>query len=511
MGEAKRKANRAAETVIQAIGVETGGGRIQVRWDADAATTPFGQMVFFIEFLKLTGLLERWIDSCPLNYQGAHSSKKQDILGTWLLSILSGHNRYSHITTIRADGVTPELLGMTQTVSEDTVRRALAAIEEVPGTDWLQSHIDASVLPLLGAPWILDVDATIKQLYGKQQEGSVIGYNPRKPGRPSHTYHTYQMAGLRLILGVEVTAGNESNASHSLPGLLRCLDQLPAEKRPKLVRGDCGFGSDPVMKGLEERSIPYLFKLRLSKNVKRYIQKIFWAEGWSDAGQGWQGREGELALAGWDKSRRVIVLRRALTGEVLLADDVGQMALGFVESEIAAKRYEYAVLVTDLAYGVSTLAQLYRDRADSENTFDELKNQWGWGGFATKDIKRCRLSAMGVAMAYNWWSLFVRLANPKARMEAITSRPLLLSGVGRKTTHAGQQHLVIAPMHGKASQAIALLTQVSTLLKEWQNIAERSPLRSVWHQVCEYITTFVTGFNWLSPPESALVVTAKTT
>ena len=66
----------------------------------------------------------------------------------------------------------------------------------------------------------------------------------------------------------------------------------------------------------------------------------------------------------------------------MLADDSGQMALGFVESDIAARRYEYAVLVTDLAYDVPALAQLYRDRADSENTFDELKNQWGWGEMA---------------------------------------------------------------------------------------------------------------------------------
>ena len=503
MGEAKLKVKRTTEAMAQAIGVETSGGRIQVRWDADAATTPFGQIVFFIEFLNLTGLLERWIATCPLNYQGAHSSKKQDILGTWLLSILSGHKRYAHITTIRADGVTPELLGMQQVVSEDTVRRALTATEETPGVDWLQNHIDASVLPLLSAPWILDVDATIKQLYGKQ-EGAEIGYNPKKPGRPSQTYHTYQMAGLRLILGVDVTAGNESNASHSLPGLLRCIDRLPENKQPKLVRGDCGFGTDTVMLGLEERSIPYLFKLRLTKNVKRYIQKIFWAEGWADAGQGWEGREGELALTGWAQARRVIVLRRALIGEVLLACDTGQMDLGFVESDIAAKRYEYAVLVTDLRYDLVALAQLYRDRADSENTFDELKNQWGWGGFTTQDIKRCRLSAMGVAMAYNWWSLFVRLANPKARMEAITSRPLLLSGVGRKTSHAGQQYLTIAPMHGKASQAISLLTKVSLLLKEWMRIAEQSPLKSVWLQVCEHITKLVTGFNWLEPPESRL-------
>ena len=509
MGEAKLKVKREVKAITQAIVVETNAGRIQVRWDAEAATTPFGQMVFFIEFLNLTGLFERWIATCPLNYQGAHSSKKQDILGTWLLSILSGHKRYSHITTIRADGVTPELLGMQHVVSEDTVRRALSAIEETPGVDWLQGHIDASVLPLLSAPWILDVDATIKQLYGKQQEAAVKGYNPKKPGRPSQTYHTYQMSGLRLILGVEVTAGNESNASHSLPGLLRCIDRLPQDKRPKLVRGDCGFGTDPVMQGLEERGIPYLFKLRLSKNVKRYIQQVFWTDGWSDAGQGWEGREGELALTGWASARRVIVLRRALIGEVLLADDSGQMDLGFVESDIAAKRYEYAVLVTDLRDDVPALAQLYRDRADSENTFDELKNQWGWGGFATQDLKRCRLSAMGVAMVYNWWSLFVRLANPQARMEAITSRPLLLSGVGRKTSHGGQQHLTISPVHGKASQAIELLTKVSLLLNNWKSIAEQSPLKPVWFLVCEHIAKFVTGFDWLSPPESRLRLAGK--
>lgn len=500
MGESKQKEKRLVKTITEAIGVETSGGRIQVRWDADAATTPFGQMVFFIEFLTLTGLLERWIESCPLNYLGANSSKKADILGTWLLSILSGHKRYAHITTIRADGVTPELMGMQQVVSEDTVRRALAAMEEAPGVDWLQSHLDSTVMPLLSAPWVLDVDVTVKPLYGKQ-EGAEIGYNPQKPGRPSHAYHTYQMAGLRLILGVDVEAGNETNSSHTLPGLLRCIDRLPKEKQPKLVRGDCGFGTDPVMLGLAERGIPYLLKLRLSKNVKRYIQTVFWADGWEDAGQGWEGREGELALTGWKQSRRVIVLRRALIGEVLLTDDTGQMDLGFVESGIAARRYEYAVLVTDLPYDARALAQLYRDRADSENTFDELKGQWGWGGFTTKDIKRCRLSAMGVAMCYNWWSLFVRLANPKARMEAITSRPLLLSGVGRKTTHAGQQHLAIAPMHGKASQAISLLTKVSLLLKEWKSIAEQSPLKTVWFQVCEHIAKTVTGINWLEPLE----------
>ncbi len=35
---------------------------------------------------------------------------------------------------------------------------------------------------------------------------------------------------------------------------------------------------------------------------------------------------------------------------------------------------------------LEAMAQLYRDRADAENGFDELKNQWGWGGFTNADL-----------------------------------------------------------------------------------------------------------------------------
>jgi hypothetical protein len=79
------------------------------------------------------------------------------------------------------------LLGLGSLVSEDTVRRALSAMDEAAGRAWMQQHVDAAVWPLLSAPWILDVDVTIKALYGKQ-EGAVLGYNPKKPGRPSHAY-----------------------------------------------------------------------------------------------------------------------------------------------------------------------------------------------------------------------------------------------------------------------------------------------------------------------------------
>jgi hypothetical protein len=499
MGEAKRRELAQAMAVSEAVGLETLGGRVQVRWDDQAAMTPLGQMAFFIEFLTVSGVFERWVESCPLKYTSPNAPSKQAVLSTWLLSILAGHWRYAHTTALRADGVNPALLGVERTVSEDALRRALKVIAGNGGAGWLKVHLDRLVQPLLPAGWILDIDTTIKVLYGKQ-EGAEVGFNPKKPGRASHTLHTYLVSALRLVLDVEVKAGNESHANYSLPGLVKIIDGLAAQERPTLVRGDAGFGLNPVMRELERLGIPYLFKLRLTANVKRYVEKVFWDKGWEDAGQGWEGCEGSLKLSGWEHERRVVVLRRELKGEVLLKN-ADQLELGFVVSTRPVQRYEYAVLVTDLRYEVLSIAQLYRERADAENSFDELKNQWGWGGFTTRDLARCDLSAKAVALIYNWWSLFVRLANPQARLEAITSRPLLLSAVARRTSHAGQQRVTITPMHGDAERAKGMLMRVSELLQSWKAIAEQLPGKTLWQLICEHLMSTVARFRSPTPPD----------
>jgi hypothetical protein len=505
MGEAKRRDINRKESQLSCNGIQSVAGRVQIRWEADSAATPMGQLAYFIEFLNLSGLWSRWIESCPLAYTSPNAPGKAEVLGTWMLSILSGHRRYAHVTGIRCDGVNPGLLGMRKVISEDALRNALKHLAQSDGADWLEQHLFDSVAALLNVPWILDIDTTIKPLYGHQQ-GALVGYNPHKPGRPSHAYHTYLMAGLRQVLGVEVAPGNEHTAKHAQPGLLKILDALPATQKPKLVRGDNAFGNDGLLRELEARAQPYLSKLKLTKNVKRYITRLFQQTDWTDAGQGWEGQNGELALTGWRSKRRVVVLRRAIKGEMALAaqDDSGQQVLAFIEADRKAGKeitgYEYAVLVTNTDYELLSLGQLYRDRADAENAFDELKNQWGWGGFTTQDLARCQLSAQAVALIYNWWSIFVRLANPEARREAITSRPWLMSSVGRRTEHAGQTTISLTGLHAHFDQARAALMRVSAQLQDWATqTAEQLQPRFVWVMICEYLKQKLAG---ISPPRS---------
>lgn len=470
MGEAKRKELACHRS---SVALDTFGGRIHVEWDPSAAVTPLGQLPFFIEFLKISGLLDAWVADCPLTYQSNNAPDRREVLVTFLLSILAGHQRYAHITAIRQDGIHPELLGVKQLVSEDAARRALKKLDESAGKEWLDRHLSKTTQPLLTTPWILDLDATLKCLYGKQ-EGAVVGYNPKKPGRPSHSYHSALMANTRLALRVDVMAGNETAPLHSMPGIWAWLDSLPRNERPALLRGDVAYGNESVLREAETRDQPYLSKLKLTSNVKALIKKLFRQSGWEDAGQGWEGMEDSLTLSGWTRARRVVVLRRKLTGEMLLTGkDEPQGKFAFIEGDVPTARYEYAVLVTSTAHPILTLAQLYRDRADSENNFDELKNQWGWGGFTTQDLARCQLMARMVALVYNWWTLFVRLAQPHKHFEAISSRPLLLHGVATQTRHGGQTRLTITSTHAKQSAIQAILTNLASFLATLKSTAEQ--------------------------------------
>ena len=85
---------------------------------------------------EASGLFAGWVADCPLRFSSPNAPSKRDLLGTVLLSVLSGHYRYAHITTLRCDAVNPRLLGMTKVVSEDAVRRGLAKIDEASGLAW---------------------------------------------------------------------------------------------------------------------------------------------------------------------------------------------------------------------------------------------------------------------------------------------------------------------------------------------------------------------------------------
>lgn len=511
------------EQEASTLRVATPGGRFQVRWDEGGSATALGQLAFFAEFLEVSGLFSRWVEGCPMAYTSPNAPAVVDVLGTWLLSILDGQRRYAHVAGLRGDEVAPRILGMNKLVSDESLRRALAhlapsqprrcgeeeraarAAQLAKSSAWMDTALAESTREALRTPWVLDTDTTIKLLYG-HQAGAEVSYNPRKPGRPSQVLHTYWIGDIRLVLDVEVQGGKSHAAKHGLPRLRRLIERLAPEERPALVRGDTAFGNEGVMTEMEEIGQRYLFKLRQSAGVKRLIERQ-WSRGdWREVGQGWDAVEAELKLAGWSRARRVVVMRRRVNASLAAETRGGgqQQTLHFADRTEALKLWEYAVLVTNTHYPCEAIGQLYRDRADCENGFDELKNQWGWGGYTTRDLERCNLSARAVALIYNWWSWYVRLAHPKARLEAITSRPLLLCGVARLTQHAGQSRLLLTLSHAAGDHIKSMIANIRTGLDHVRATAPQLPKSGRWIALVRYIVDKIIAAKPKNPPPLGL-------
>ena len=72
------------------------------------------------------------------------------------------------IATLRADRLSAQLPGLGALVSQDTVRHALIALDEQAGGVVDAKTSGCECMARSNAPWIMDVDVTIKALYGRQ-------------------------------------------------------------------------------------------------------------------------------------------------------------------------------------------------------------------------------------------------------------------------------------------------------------------------------------------------------
>lgn len=469
---------RQAKLIVRG---QTGG--FEVEWDQDAKVTPLGTIVYFAQYLNTGGLMDFLCEGAPMAYTSNNAPTVRNVLGTMVLSVLNGDTRYAHINALRHDRVGPEVLGMTKMVSEDSVRRALKRGQPQEWDDWLLKLERSVWEPLLTESYVLDVDSTVKPIYG-HQEGAELGYNPKKPGRPSHNYHTYFIGALRLVLSTEVLPGKAHSGGHGMPALWALVDSLPPHLRPRLIRADVSYGSEAIMVEAEQREQAYLFKLRRSGNVRAQFKTLCAPEeGWTNAGEGWEATEHRMRLCGWTCERRCIFLRRPAKKSSATERKPGkaQPEFDFVQGTEGDRAWEYVVLVTnDEKLTPWTISQCYRDRADCENVFDEIKNQWGWSGFMTQDLQRCRIIARFIALVYNWWSIFVRLAQPNTHLEAVTSRPLLLNTVGRLVVTGRRKIVRLTSNHALAEKVRLALEAIGGFLNRLARTAEQLKPAEAW-------------------------------
>jgi len=435
------------------------GGQFHLR-GSDEALTAYGGLVAWDHFLERCGVLARLAACYPIARTSPNATPVGDILKAFSLNCLVGGTRFAHCRRLQDDVAVARITGMSKgrLCGEDAFRRLSEKLDAAGVETWF-APAEQMIHQAIPQNAVADWDSTINVRYGKQEDAAV-GYNPQKPGRPSHHPLACVIGGTRLCLHMEWRKGNTVSASGWTEAMEKVWRSPIAQHRIRLNRGDIGFGQEPIMAWHEQgngKRPSYLFKLKLTANVKKAIAAVPWAD--------WQGTPNEglvqlvelrLKLQGWSQERRVIVERRL---KPLNASPQGTFWKPCVE--------DFSAYVTHLATEEAAafqIVELYRQRADAENVFDELKNQWGFSGFCSQRAAVSQSSARMLLLVYNLWSIFVRvLKNQGGHTEAIKSRYELLL-IPAKMVLSGRRKIVKLAV-GK--RFASFLKQAYRRLQEW--------------------------------------------
>ncbi len=422
----------------------TAGGRVRMSV-TDDALTPFGGLVPWAAYIKHLGIIDALAKDAPVNRTSPNAAPVYDIIQSFMLTALTDGRRFSHVERLREDPTIPQIFGMESVVSDDTVRRFFKSIDPAVGAEWVARHA-RPMWRALPEQIILDWDSTVQPKYG-HQEGAEIGYNPIKPGRRSFHPLLAVVSGTRLCPAYRFRSGDTVTSTQWEQTMEDARRWLGDQQRVWLNRGDLGLGHDAVMRWHEqERDRPYyLFKLKLTSNVRTALHQVPESHWQGPANMGaWQVADGSLQLHGWKQARRV-VFARCLQGQV---------PAGSNREFWEHNKHEFAVYITNLPerYNPWQIQQLYRERADTENVFDELKNQWGFSGFCAQSRATTELAARLLLMVYNLWVLFVRFIEPRKHTEAKRGRRWFLVIAARLVQSGRQKELQVSISGGWARQ-----------------------------------------------------------
>jgi hypothetical protein len=359
-----------------------------------AGLTHFGGIYFFHEFLRV--LQFRHFLAQHLDYPRRNSrySVPQMILAV-VYPIVLGLDRIETASFLRSNGTFQYLTGLSSFPDPQTVRRFLL---HAPESFWEQLHrvndrLLQSVihLPQHRSRLIFDLDSTVVTVFGRQ-ENAAVGYNPRYRGKRSYDPLLCIEANSSYLWDCELRAGNAGTWEGSTELLDTCFVNVPPEIRERRVRADAGFGYNPVLATLEDRSAQYAVVARLTAAFKRCLS----GQRYEPVNRRWEMAECEHRPHGWPQARRFVVARR------FIAPDETEATL------FTLGRYLYRAWVTNLPLTPAGVWHFYDARAAMEPRICELREDFALRKIPTASFAANALFLEIVRLAYNLTTAFQR-------------------------------------------------------------------------------------------------------
>ena len=361
----------------------------------------------YFEWIKLREELSKALVGFAKHSNNQISSV--EVMLSWFYGLALGAERFEHFSRYRRDRLLGELLGIERFGSPDTLRRLFLRFgyrEVTEVSERLMGFSLARVRPIL-LGHTLDLDSTVLCRYG-EQEGSLKGYNPKKPGRPSHHPLVAFLAERRRLLWATLRSGNSGSANGSVEFLKQALTVLPAGNRIGLVRADSGFFEKRLLEYLESRELPYIIVARLTAVVRKLVVHRLPSSAWRAVARGVEVADLEVSLPNWKaKKRRFVCLRQ----------EISQRPQASGRKLIDCPGYTYRVMVASVPYAAEIVTRMYAGRADSENRIKELKEDLSLDTFCLKSFDATDAAFRMGGVLYNLLAEFRETVLPRSWFE----------------------------------------------------------------------------------------------
>lgn len=353
-------------------------GQVRITFTNKQLTAWGGACSVVAKFLERIRFREWVLKSVPVEEHSPNAKGIYEKVLALLLTSLTGGTRFSHVTwwSHGMDGL-KACFGVSWLPQATSVLTRFFGKFRQQHNEGLRTAAVGLVGQLIEQERITEdtliFDSTVCERYGTQ-EGARKGYNPKKPGRPSH--HPLK-AGLGS--GYVVNLWNRRGDTHTAHQCVDFYEQtrmgLPRSVRIRWVLADSGFGEEGFLEHLEGKTQGYVVALRLTAYVQQAIRGI---REWKVLEPGLEVTEGPLALSTWKKTRRLILIRQHVPTRPRAT---GKQPILFRDLE-EHREYRYSVLVTnDTVLAPEEIWRTYRPRANEENCIKELKEGYGWHEF----------------------------------------------------------------------------------------------------------------------------------
>ena len=427
-------------------------GELKIAY-SDKKVTPWGGMKLlkdFIDHLQILPYLNE------LNIPQPNSNRGYDptilILGFWL-SIITGGNRFSHTDWLRYDTTLQSIFELDKLPSSSTYNRFFYKFDIEKNSQifpqlqqWFMDQFKVGKLTI-------DLDSTVITRKGNQ-EGSAIGYNPKKKGRKSHHPLMAFVDQTKMVANAWLRAGNTSDTNNYKAFLEETFDVVLKNKSVGLVRADSGFYSDKFLSWFEKRDLNYVIAVKFYENFKYEIGSI---EDWSSITKGLDVAELYFKPNNTNNTRRYILVRKKVenypnSGGKLLFDE---------------PTYRYSAYVTNLTLPLDQVYNIYNTRADAENRIKELKYDFGLDNFALDKFYATEAAHRFMLVAYNIMALFKHQIL-QTNMQLSTLRSYCFALGSWMTNHANEKVLNISLPRKRRSWMDGLFENIKQVTKPYK-------------------------------------------